>query len=173
MSFAAQPSTRGVIEPRSSPARVTSLAQRGFVSGAVAGAAVLGFLIGAGRRSGTAFRPINAAAHTVLGAQADGVWSYHGSVTPMGGLVVLAMSMVVGFVVARITRSFRTLPVVAAAAGVSLVSYFAHVHVAARVPGGLVAQLSSGELRGMYLTLGFALVAGMRFAFPTAADAST
>jgi hypothetical protein len=142
------------------------------VAGAVAGAAVLGLLIGIGRRSGTAWRPINAAAHTVLGAQADGVWSYHGSVTPMGGLVVLAMSVAAGFVVARIAPSFRSLHVVAAAAGVSLSSYLLHVHVAARSPGGLAALLSVGELRGMYLMLGLALVAGMRFAFSTVADTS-
>ena len=142
------------------------------MAGAVAGAAVLGLLIGIGRRSGTAWRPINAAAHTVLGAQADGVWSYHGSVTPMGGLVVLAMSVAAGFVVARIAPSFRSLHVVAAAAGVSLSSYLLHVHVAARSPGGLAALLSVGELRGMYLMLGLALVAGMRFAFSTVADTS-
>ena len=150
---------------------VPSRTQRGLVAGVIAGAAVLGLLIGIGRRAGTAWRPINAAAHTVLGAQADGVWNYHGSVTPMGVVVVLVMSAAAGFVVARIASSFRTLHVVMAAAGVALSSYLLHVHVAARTPGGLAALLSVGELRGLYFTLGVALVAGMRFAF-SAVDAS-
>jgi hypothetical protein len=159
-----------VSDRHASPAVQPSVAQRGLVSGAVAAAAVLGLLIGMGRRSGTVWRPINAAAHTVLGGQADGVWSYHGSVTPMGGLVVLAMSVAAGFVVARIASPFRTMHVAAAAAGVALVSYLLHLHVAARTPGGLAALLSVGELRAMYLTLGVALVAGMRFAFSTSAS---
>jgi hypothetical protein len=147
------------------------MVQRGLVSGVVAAAAVLGLLIGIGRRSGTIWRPLNAAAHGLLGAKADDVWSYHGSVTPMGGLVVLAMCMVAGFIVARIASSTRTLHVVAAAAGLALVSYLLHLHVVARTPGGLAALLSVGELRGLYLTLAVALVAGMRFAFSASASA--
>ena len=147
-----------------------SVVQRGLVSGAVGAAAVLGLLVGFGRRTGTVWRPINAAAHAVLGARADDVWSYNGSVTPTGGLVVLAMCMVAGFVVARIASPFRTMHVVAAAAGVVIASYLLHLHVVARTPGGLAALLSVGELRGLYLTLGFALVAGMRFAFSAGAS---
>jgi hypothetical protein len=148
-----------------------SITQRGLVSGAVAAAAVLGLLVGIGRRSGTAWRPINAAAHVVLGARADDVWSYHGSVTPMGGLVVLAMCMMAGLVVARIASPFRTLRVVAAAAGVALASYLLHLHGVANTPGGLAALLTVGELRGLYLSLGIALVAGMRFAFSASTSA--
>jgi hypothetical protein len=122
-------------------------------------------LIGIGRRAGTAWRPINAAAHGVIGGQADGVWSYHGSVTPVGGLVVLAMSVAAGLAVARIAPTFRTLHVTAAAAGVSLAGYLLHLHLVARTPGGLADLLTVGELRGTYLTLAIALVAGMRFAF--------
>ena len=147
-----------------------SIVQRGLVAGTVGAAAVLGLLVGIGRRSGTAWRPINAAAHAVLGARADDVWSYHGSVTPVGGLVVLAMCMVAGFVVARIASPLRTMHVVAAAAGVAFASYLLHLHVVARTPGGLAALLSVGELRGLYLTLGIAVVAGMRFAFSATAS---
>lgn len=153
-------------------ARMPALLQRGFASGTVAGAATLGLLLGIGRRGGTAWRPINSAAHVVLGGQADGVWSYHGAVTPTGGLVVLAMSVAAGFVVARIAPSFRMLHVGAAATGVALASYLLHVHVVARTPGGLAALLTVGELRSLYLTLGIALLAGMRFAFSTVASAS-
>jgi hypothetical protein len=148
---------------------VPSRVLRGVVSGAIAGAAVLGLLIGIGRRAGTAWRPINAAAHGVLGARADGVWSYHGSVTPVGGLVVLVMSVLAGIVAARIAPTFRTLHVMAAAAGVAVTSYLLHLHVVARTPGGLADLLTVGELRGLYLTLGVVLVAGMRFAFSTGA----
>jgi hypothetical protein len=145
--------------------RVPAWALRGIVSGAIASAAVMGLLIGIGRRAGTAWRPINAAAYGVLGPQADGVWSYHGSVTPMGGLVVLVMSVVAGIVTARIAPTFRTLHVATAAAGVALMGYLLHLHVVARTPGGLADLLTVGELRALYLTLGVALVAGMRFAF--------
>jgi hypothetical protein len=148
---------------------VPSRVLRGLVSGTIAGAAVLGLLIGVGRRSGTTWRPINAAAHGVLGAQADGVWSYHGSVTLVGGLVVLVMSVMAGIVAARIAPTFRTLHVVAAAVGVAVAGYLLHLHVVARTPGGLADLLTIGELRGLYLTLGVALVAGMRFAFFTRA----
>jgi hypothetical protein len=165
------PSASRVSELRvsSPPVNVPSRVLRGVVSGAIAGAAVLGLLIGIGRRAGTAWRPINAAAHGVLGARADGVWSYHGSVTPVGGLVVLVMSVLAGIVAARIAPTFRTLHVMAAAAGVAVTSYLLHLHVVARTPGGLADLLTVGELRGMYLTLGVVLVAGMRFAFSTGA----
>ena len=145
---------------------------RGLVAGAIAGAAVVGLLIGMGRRSGTAWRPVNAAAHGILGAQADGVWSYHGSVTPTGGLVVLVMCVMAGLVVARIAPTFRTLHVATTAAGVALVGYLMHVHVVSRTPGGLAALLTVGEMRGLYVTLGLALVAGMRFAFLPVAKSS-
>ena len=153
-----------VSEPRPALDAVARV-QRGVVAGSVAGAAALGLLLGIGRRAGTAWRPINAAAHGVIGAQAEGVWTYHGSVTPTGGLVVLVVSVAAGVVVARITPSFRTLHVAATAAGLLLAGYLLHLHVVARTPGGLAALLSVGELRGLYLTLGVALVAGMRFAF--------
>ena len=144
---------------------------RGLAAGATAAAAVCGLLLGIGRRAGTAWRPINAAAHGVLGAQADGVWSWHGTVTPVGGGVVLLMSLVAGIVAARIAPSFRTLHVMAAAGGVALMGYLLHLHVVARAPGGLADLLSVGELRGLYLLLAVALVAGMRFAFSTGAAA--
>jgi hypothetical protein len=158
-----------VSEQSSGPARTPSRLQRGIVAGIIAGAAMLGFLMGLGRRAGTAWRPVNAAAHGVLGAQADGVWSYHGSVTAMGGLVVLVMSVVAGIATARIAPTFRTLHVATAATGVAFVSYLLHLHVVARTPGGLADLLTVGELRALYLTLGVALVAGMRFAFSTGA----
>jgi hypothetical protein len=165
VTAAVVPSASRVSERSSSPVRMPAWALRGIVSGTVASAAVMGLLIGIGRRAGTAWRPINAAAYGVLGAQADGVWSYHGSVTPMGGLVVLVMSVVAGIVTARIAPTFRTLHVAMAAAGIALTGYLLHLHVVARTPGGLADLLTVGELRALYLTLGVALVAGMRFAF--------
>ena len=170
VAAAVVPSAPRVSERFPSPARVVpAWVVRGIVSGTIAGAAVFGLLIGIGRRTGTAWRPINAAASGVLGAQADGVWSYHGSVTPMGGLVVLVMSVVAGLATARIAPPFRTLHVAAAAAGVAFTGYLLHLHLVARTPGGLADLLTVGELRALYLTLGVALVAGMRFAFSTRA----
>jgi hypothetical protein len=142
-----------------------SLFRRGVVAGVVAAAAVTGLLLGIGRRAGTAFRPLNATAYAVLGTRADGVWGFNWNVTIVGVLVVLALSALAGIVVARLSPSLRTFRVLVAAAGVALAGYLLHLHVAARIDGGLSALLSVGELRALYVTLASALVLGMRFAF--------
>jgi hypothetical protein len=150
--------------------RSPSPARRGLAAGTVAAAAVVGLLIGLGHRAGTTWRPINAAAHTVLGTRADGVWDFDFGVTAAGVAVVLVVSVAGGLTVARIAASFRTMQVVLAAAGVSLMGYLLHLHVAARTPGGLAALLAIGELRALYVTLAVSLVAGMRFAFLPGTD---
>jgi len=151
---------------RERPARrAPSVLARGLAAGLVAAAAVTGLLVGVGRRAGTALRPLNATAYTVLGARADGVWGFDPIVTAVGVVVVLAVGALAGIVVARLSPSFRTLRVALAAAGVALLGYLLHLHVAARVDGGLSALLSVGELRALYLTAASALVLGMRFAF--------
>jgi len=138
----------------------------------VASAAVLGLLAGIGRRTGTALRPLNATAYTVLGTRADGVWGFDPIVTIVGVLVVLAMGALAGMIVARLSPSFRTFRVVVAAAGVALVGYLLHVHLAARVDGGLSALLAVGELRALYAVGASALVLGMRFAFSQGTSAT-
>jgi hypothetical protein len=149
-----------------SPATSAStLLQRTASAGLVSAAAVTGLLLGIGRQSGMLWRPLNAAAHVVLGSRADGLWNFHQTVTPVGGLVVLTLSMVAGFVVACVTASRRAPYVITAAGCVAIAGYLLHLHVAARTPGGLAALLSLGELRALYLTLGIALASGIRFAF--------
>ena len=138
------------------------------VAASVTAAASLGFLLGLGRRAGTTWRPLNAAAHTLLGARADGVWDFNSRVTPTGGVVVLVVSAAAAFVVARIASSFRRMHV-AAAVGVSLLGYLLHLHVVARSPGGLAALLSVGELRALYVMVSVVLVVGMRLALSEAA----
>jgi hypothetical protein len=138
---------------------------RALASGAIAAAALMGVLLGMGRRAGTAFRPLNATAHTLLGTRADDVWGFDGVVTIVGVLVVLALCAMTGVVIAWLSPSFRTLRALAAASGVALLGYLLHVNVAARSPGGLSALLSIGELRALYFTLAIALVLGMRLAF--------
>ena len=151
--------------------RAPSAIRRGFAAGLVAAAAVIGLLIGIGRRAGTALRPVNATAFTVLGTRADGVWGFDPIVTIVGVVVVLAVSATAGMVVARLSPSFRTFRVVVAAAGVVLVGYLLHVHVASRVDGGLSGLLSVGEVRALYVVASSALVLGMRFAFSPGASA--
>jgi hypothetical protein len=155
----------------SAAARTGSIARRGLIAGAIAAAALAGVLVGMGRRAGTAFRPLNATAHAILGTRADDVWGFHGVVTIVGCAVVLAMSAVAGLVVARLAPSHRTFRVLVAAAGVALVGYLLHLYVAARSSGGLSALLSIGELRALYVTLAIALVLGMRFAFSSGTSA--
>ena len=138
----------------------------------MASAAVLGLLIGIGRRTGTALRPLNATAYTLLGTRADGVWGFDPIVTFVGVLVVLVMGALAGMLVARLSPSFRTFRVVVAAAGVALVGYLLHVHLAARVDGGLSALLAVGELRALYAVGASALVLGMRFAFSPGTSAT-
>jgi hypothetical protein len=159
--------------PREHAARplAPSTMRRGVAAGLVAAAAVIGLLTGIGRRAGTALRPLNATAYTVLGTRADGVWDFDLVVTLMGVVVVLAVSATAGMVVARLSPSFRTFRVLVAAAGVALVGYLLHVHVASRVDGGLSALLSIGEVRALYVTAASALVLGMRFAFSPGASA--
>jgi hypothetical protein len=131
----------------------------------------MGLLIGIGRRAGTSFRPLNATAYALLGTRADGVWGFDVNVTVVGVLVVLAMSAVAGVLAAWLSPSHRTLRVLVAAAGVALIGYLLHVHVAARIDGGLSALLSTGELRALYVTVAGALVLGMRLAFSHSASA--
>ena len=150
--------------------RESSVVARGLAGGLVAGASLIGLLIGIGRRAGTAFRPLNATANVLLGTRADDVWGFNSVVTIVGVLVVLVLSAVTGVVVARLAPSYRTLRAFAAAAGVALVGYLLHLHVAARSPGGLSALLSVGELRALYVTLAIALGLGMRFAFSPGAS---
>ena len=153
------------LPPERAAPRAPSVLVRGAAAGLVAAAAVTGLLVGVGRRAGTALRPLNATAHTLLGTRADGVWGFDPIVTVVGVLVVLAVSALAGMIVARLSPSFRTFRVVLAAAGVAFVGYLLHLHVAARVDGGLSALLSVGELRALYVTAASALVLGMRFAF--------
>ena len=150
---------------RSAGRRTPSAFARGLGAGLVAAAAVTGLLIGIGRRAGTALRPLNATAYSLLGTRADGVWGFDPIVTVVGVVVVLVVSALAGMIVARLSPSFRTFRVVLAAAGVALVGYLLHLHVAARAVGGLSALLSVGELRALYVVAASALVLGMRFAF--------
>jgi choline-glycine betaine transporter len=160
------PPHRHVAEPRP-----VSFIGRGLVGGVVAAAALVGLLIGMGRRAGTAFRPLNATAYVLLGTRSDNVWGFDGVVTIVGCVVVLVVSAMAGLVVARLAPSHRTFRVLVAAAGVALVGYYLHLHVAARAVGGLSALLSLGELRALYVTLALALVLGMRLAFSSGTSA--
>jgi len=139
---------------------------RALCAGLVSFAAATGLLLGIGRRAGTPWRPLNAAAHLLIGARADGVWNFQRGVTPTGCLVVLVVSMLAGFVVAGVTRSRRTPYIILAAGCVALIGYLLHLHVIADTPGGLAALLSLGELRALYLTSGIALAVGIRLALP-------
>jgi hypothetical protein len=135
----------------------------------ITAATIIGMLLGLGRRYSTLWRPLNAAAHTVLGARADGVWGYQSDVTPVGGAVVLVVSVMMGFIIALLTSSGRTLHRAMATFGIALVAYLAHVHIVARTPGGLAALLSVGELRALYLAVAIAVFIGMRYAFSSSA----
>lgn len=141
-----------------------SILTSAIFAGLVGFAAVTGLLIGIGRRAGTPWRPLNAAAQWWIGARADGVWNFQSDVTPAGCLVVLVLSMMAGFVAACATVSRRTPYVFLASACVAIAGYFIHLHVVARTPGGLAALLSVGELRALYLTLAVALAVGIRLA---------
>ncbi|MEP7000937.1 MAG: hypothetical protein ABI969_10705 [bacterium] len=154
------------------PSRSASKLLIGLGAGAVTAAASLGMLLGFGRRYSTLWRPLNAAAHVIIGARADGVWGFQFDVTPMGGAVVLVVSTMAGVVIAQLTSSRRTLHSALAAFGMALAGYLAHVHIVARTPAGLAALLTVGELRALYATGAIALVIGMRYAFSPSAEAS-
>jgi len=100
------------------------------------------------------------------------VWGFDPFVTFVGVVVVLGVGALAGVIVARLSPSFRTFRVLVAAAGVALVGYLLHVHLAARVDGGLSALLVVGELRALYVVGASALVLGMRFAFSSGTSAN-
>ena len=128
-------------------------------------ASSLGILLGVGRRSGTAWRALNAAAHVVLGSRADDVWGFQPDVTLVGCAVVLAVSAMAGVAIAELTSTRRTIFRTMATGAVVLLGYLVHVHIVARTPGGLAALLTLGELRVLYGGGAIAAVAGMRYAF--------
>ena len=170
LRFLSDVSAPWIVPPSTSPERdarrrEASVTRRGIEAGLVASAAVMGLLIGIGRRAGTALRPLNATAYALLGTRADGVWGFDPIVTFVGVVVVLGVGALAGVIVARLSPSFRTFRVLVAAAGVALVGYLLHVHLAARVDGGLSALLVVGELRALYAVGASALVLGMRVAF--------
>ncbi|MEP6733811.1 MAG: hypothetical protein ABJE10_24405 [bacterium] len=136
-----------------------------FAAIALTAATVFGMLFGLGRRYSTVWRPLNAAAFSVLGARADGVWGFERDVTFVGVAVVLVVSVVTGFVVAALSSSGRTSHRAMATFGMAFTGYLAHVHIVARTPGGLAALLSTGELRALYVAVAIALFVGMRYAF--------
>lgn len=134
-------------------------------AGGILAASSIGILLGIGRRSGTAWRALNAAAHVVIGARADDVWGFQFDVTLVGCAVVLAVSAMAGVAIAELTSTRRTIFRTVATGVVVLVGYFVHVHIVARIPGGLAALLTLGELRVLYGGGVIAAVAGMRYAF--------
>jgi len=136
-----------------------------FAATGIAAAIILGMLLGLGRRYSTLWRPLNAAAHTVLGARADGVWGFQSDVTPTGVAVVLVVSAMTGIVIALFASSGRTVYRAMTTFGIGLVAYLVHVHIVARTPGGLAALLTIGELRALYAAVAIALFIGMRYAF--------
>ena len=99
------PSALGADAQQRSVTRITLA----LAASVIAAATILGMLLGLGRRYSTLWRPLNAVAHTVLGARADGVWGYQSDVTPVGCAVVLVVSAVTGFGIALFASSGRSL----------------------------------------------------------------
>ncbi|MEO8334856.1 MAG: hypothetical protein ABI664_07780 [bacterium] len=154
-----------VVALRRSVTRITlALAASGITA-----AMITGTLLGLGRRYSTLWRPLNAAAHSMLGARADGVWGFQSDVTPVGGAVVLVVSVMTGFIIALFASSGRTLYRAMTTFGVVLLGYLVHVHIVARTPGGLASLLTIGELRALYVAVAIALFIGMRYAFSSEA----
>ena len=143
------------------------VATRGLVAGLLSAAAVLGILLGIGRRAGTPWRPLNATAHALIAGRADDVWTFSWGVTPAGVVVVLAVALVAGLIASALAGRATWPRVLASAAVVAVAGYLLHVHVVARTAGGLAEVLDVGELRAVYAAAGIALAAGMRFAFST------
>ena len=142
-------------------------------AGGLLAASSLGILLGVGRRSGTPWRALNAAAHAVIGERADNVWGFQFDVTLVGCAVVLAVSAMAGVAIAELTSTRRTIFRTMATGAVVLLGYLVHVHIVARTSGGLAALLTLGELRVLYAGGAIAAVAGMRYAFlPAVAEPS-
>lgn len=145
------------------------IGERVLFCGSLTAAISLGMLLGLGRRHSTLWRPLNAAAHGIIGTRADDVWGFQLNVTVVGVAVVLVVSAVAGSVAAALASSRRPSSSMMAAIGIALAGYLIHLHLIARIPGGLVALLTTGELRALYATSAVALFVGMRYAFSAVA----
>ena len=151
------------LEQSDAPALRRARSFSGWSPAILSAAALLGFLIGLGRRAGVPWRFLNSAAYLLLGASADDVWGFASGVTAAGGAVVLAVSAVAGFTAARLASILSVRLATLLSAGiVALAGYLLQVHVAARSGGGLTDSLSVGELRAMYALLAVAILVGTR-----------
>lgn len=148
------------------------LSPRAVPASSLTAAAVLGMLVGLGRRHYTMWQPLNATAHPIIGDRADNVLGFQANVTLPGVAVVLVVSVMAGVIATALTSSRRTLHCAMTAFGVALAGYVVHLNIVARTPGGLATLLQVGELRAVYAAGAIALFAGMRYALPLDATSS-
>jgi hypothetical protein len=137
----------------------------GVWSGAIASAAVLGALLGAGWRAGVPWRPLNAVAVLLLRGRADGVWGFDAAVTATGAALTLGTTFLLGILFSLVAAPWRGLRLLAASVVVSAAAYGT-----TRAALGPVLQpapeagLTAAQLALACIALAAALVAGIRLA---------
>jgi hypothetical protein len=135
----------------------------GIRAGVVAAAATLGALLAFGLARGAPFQPINAVAHTIIGARAFLTTGWSGPVT-LTALVVHLMSLCVwGVLFALVSRRLCGWWLLFAAIAFSGVAYITDCYLAPeRLRPGFESVLSRGELGVVYFTLALALATMMQ-----------
>jgi hypothetical protein len=137
----------------------------GILSGAVAGAATAGALLGFGVQQGTPARPFNAVASLLLGDRADAIWGFHPVVTLVGVLTHLALTLAWGLLFARLARGMRGLRLAGMALFVTVVAFAVDMLIGTRLVGANVSNvLVPAQVIALHVVLGVALAVGMRLA---------
>ncbi len=134
----------------------------GLTTGFVVASATAGALIGFGLRFGTPARPFNAISSVVLGARAQGEWTFVPAVTLLGLLLHIAFSLLCGVIYVEAAERSRRDYV--AALVIAIAALLLSSLLAALFGVGLAALLPLGDRLVLAAVLGLALPLGMRFA---------
>ncbi|MEP6690737.1 MAG: hypothetical protein ABJD07_06235 [Gemmatimonadaceae bacterium] len=141
----------------------------GIVAGAVAAAATGGALIGFGRARGSAFRPLNAIAHAVLGSRAFLFDAFDPLVTTLGVVVHLVSLLLWGLLFAALVQRLRGWALAAAGLLFAWAAYaIDYGLVPERLRPGFETALLPREIGVVYVVLALSLAAGVKLSHSSA-----
>ena len=129
--------------------------REGARAGLVAAAATAGLLIGLGSARHAAMRPLNSAAHLLIGSRAYYMEGFHWLVTPIALLTHVAAVMLWGVCFAAMSARWRGWALYAGAIAFAALTCLFDLRVLPdRFRPGFESGLSSPEIAVVYLVLG-------------------
>jgi hypothetical protein len=138
---------------------------QGILVGALAAAATAGALLGFGMQQGTPARPFNALASLVLGDRAHGIWGFHATVTVVGVIVLVTLTLAWGVLFARVAGGMRGIRLAGTAMVVAAAALAVDVWIGGLVRWANVSDaLAPAQVVALHVVLGVALGVGMRLA---------